>query len=174
MSTVLKETQNEKTLEEIRRHASYLSKRLFGIRFFNGKEIRKLFKKEIIPLTQKEDVNYTVYFLTGEEGLMTLVSLGINYGFKFSRMGEGAEYDILPELARHVHNRYQGYRYFLKQFKQNDNLSTDELERLDERNYATGIDEINITIYKSHLDTSYEYRVIEVRFIDYVDYESLL
>ena len=164
---------DKKEIEKIRKHAGYLAKRLYSVRFFNGKEIRKMWKKEIIPLLGKEDVRYEMHFVTGEEGLMTLVHLGIQYGFKFSRMDEGTEYRILPELQRLVNNRYQGYRYFLKQFKQNDNLSTDELERLDERNYATGIDEIEIFIYKSHVDP-YEDRVIEVRFIDYVDYKSLL
>lgn len=162
---------NKKEIEKIRKHAEYLSKRLYFIRFYNGREIRKVFKNEIVPLLQKEDVNYSLHFVTGEEGLMTLVHLGIQYGFKFRRIGEGAEYDMLPEIARLINNRYQGYKYFLQQY---NNWSGEDLERIDERNYATGIDEIEIFLYKSHLDPSFEDRVIEVRFIDYVDYESLL
>lgn len=156
--------------EKTRKYAKYLSRKLYGVRFFNGKEIRKVFKYEILPLLQKEDVNYSLYFVTGEEGLMELISQGIQNGFSFIRWGEGQKYDILPELVRLINHRYEGYKYYLKHY---DDYSSEDLEHIDERNYATGIDEIEIWVYKSHLDQSVTYKDITVRFIDYLDYNTL-
>jgi len=161
---------NEKEIEKIRKHAKYLSTKLYGIRFFNGKEIRKLFKNEIIPILEKQDVNFSISFLTGEEGLMTLIDLAIQNGFSFRRDGEGQRYQILPELQRLVNNRYEGYKYFLQQY---DNYSADDLERIDERNYACGLNEVEILVYKSHLDSIVDKDIV-IRFIDYVDYDTLL
>ena len=163
--------KKEKETERIRKYAKYLSRKLYGVRFLNGKEITKLFKKEIMPLLEKQDVHYSIYFITGEQGLMTTISLGIENGFSFRREGEGQRYNILPELQRLVNNRYNGYKYYLKQYNK---YSVDDLERLDERNYATGINEISIYIYKSHLDPSIIEKDIIIRFIDYIDLESLL
>jgi len=163
--------KKEYDLEKIRKHAKYLSKRLYGIRFFNSKEIRKLFKKEISPLLQKKDVNYSIYFITGEQGLMELVNLAIQDGFKFRRWGEGKRYDILPELERLINNRYLGFQYYKKHY---NDYSGQDLERIDERNYATGLNEIDITIYKSHLDPTIIDMDIVIRFVDYADNETLL
>jgi len=165
-----KEKENEK-LEKIRRHAKYLAGKLYGIRFFNAKEVRKLFRKEILLLLQKEDVNYTIYFITGEQGLMELINLGIKYGFSFMRWDGGQRYNILPELERLVNNRYNGYKYFLEHY---NDYSGEDLERIDERNYATGLNEVEISIYKSHLDPILTQKDIVIRFIDYIDYETLL
>jgi len=163
--------KNEKEIERIKRRAKYMAKKLYGIRFYNRKEIRKLFKKNILPLLEKEDVNYSFSFITGEQGLMEIIYLGIEYGFSFRRYQEGERYTIIPELARHVNNRYQGYKYFLKHASE---YSGQDLERIDERNYSTGINEIHIYIYKSHLDPSIVDKDISIRFIDYVDYENFL
>jgi len=162
---------NEKEIKRISRRAEYLSKRLFGIRFYNGKEIKRLFRKQIILILQKEDVNYSLSFITGEQGLMTLIHLGIENGFSFRRYQEGERYIILPELARHINNRYNGYQYFLKHAIE---YSGNDLERIDERNYSTGLNEIEISIYKSHLDPTIIEKDIIIRFIDYLDYETLL
>ena len=162
---------NEKEIKRISRRAEYLSKRLFGIRFYNGKEIKRLFRKQIIPILQKQDVNYSISFITGEQGLMTLIHLGIENGFSFRRYQEGERYIILPELARHINNRYNGYQYFLKHAIE---YSANDLERIDERNYSTGLNEIEISIYKSHLDPTIIEKDIIIRFIDYLDYETLL
>jgi len=162
---------NEKEIKRISRRAKYLSKRLFGIRFYNGKEIKRVFKKQILPLLGKEDVNYSISFITGEQGLMTLINLGIENGFSFRRYQEGERYKIMPELARLINNRYNGYKYFLKHAIE---YSGNDLERIDERNYSTGLNEIQILIYKSHLDTALESKDIIIRFIDYLDYDTLL
>jgi len=157
--------------ERIRKHAKYMAKKLYGIRCYNAKEIRKVFKKQIIPLLEKQDVNYSISFITGEKGLMEIVNLGIQNGFSFRRWGEGKRYDILPELERLINNRYLGFQYYKKHY--NDYLGQD-LERLDERNYATGLNEVEIYIYKSHLDLTIIERDIVLRYIDYVDNETLL
>jgi len=162
---------NEKEIKRISKRVKYLLKRLFGIRFYNGKEIRKLFKKQILPLLEKQDLNYSISFLTGEHGLMEIIHLGIENGFSFRRYQEGERYRIMPELARLINNRYNGYQYFLKHAIE---YSANDLERIDERNYATGINEIEISIYKSHLDTALESKDIIIRFIDYLDYDTLL
>ena len=161
---------NEKEIKRISKRAKYLSTKLYGIRFYNGKEIKRVFKKQILPLLEKEDVNYSISFVTGEEGLMTLVSLGIQNGFSFRRDGEGQRYQILPELQRLVNHRYDGFKYYLQQY---NNYSADDLERIDERNYATGLNEVEISIYKSHLDSIVDKDIV-IRFIDYVDYDTLL
>jgi len=163
--------KKEKEMERIRKHAKYMAKKLYGIRCYNAREIRKVFKKQIIPLMQKLDVNYSISFITGEQGLMEIVNLGIQNGFSFRRWGEGKRYNILPELERLINNRYNGYKYYLKKY---NDYSSEDLERIDERNYATGINEIEIYIYKSHLDPSIMEKDIIIRFIDYADYDSLL
>ena len=162
---------NEKEIKRISRRAEYMAKTLYGIRFYNKKEIKRVFKKQILPSLEKQDVNYSLSFITGEQGLMEIIHLGIEYGFSFRRYQESERYTILPELARHVNNRYQGYKYFLKHAIE---YSGNDLERIDERNYSTGLNEIQIIIYKSHLDTALETKDIIVRFIDYLDYETLL
>jgi len=163
--------KKEKETEKIRKHAKYLTGKLYGIRFYNGKEIKKLFKKDILPLLEKQDVNYSISFLTGEEGLMEIINLGIENGFSFRRWQEGERYLILPELERLINNRYNGYKYYLEKY---NDYSSEDLERIDERNYATGLNEIEIYIYKSHLDNSIIEKDIIIRFIDYVDYDTLL
>jgi len=157
--------------ERIRKHAKYMAKKLYGIRCYNAREIRKVFKKQIIPLMQKPDVNYSISFITGEKGLMELINLGIQNGFSFQRLGEGKRYLILPELERLVNNRYTGFKYYQKHYNE---YSTDDLERLDERNYSTGLDEVEISIYKSHLDPTIIEKDIIIRFVDYLDYNTLL
>jgi len=168
--------QNEKEKKEyeperISKHAKYLSKRLYGVRIYNGKEIKKLFKKDILPLLEKQDVNYSISFITGEQGLMELINLGIKNGFSFRRWGEGERYLILPELERLVNHRYTGFKYYQKHYNE---YSGQDIERLDERNYSTGLDEVEIYIYKSHLDTNIVEKDIIIRFIDYLDYNTLL
>jgi len=170
ISEKMNENEKEK-LERIKMQAKYLAENLYGLRMYNAKEIDKLFNEQILPALKQEDVHYSIRFLTGEQGLMELIALGIEHGFEFMRADDGKIYPILPELERLVNNRYEGFKYFQEHY---NDYEGEDLERIDERNYATGLDEVEIFIYKSHLDPSIEDKVITIKFIDYVDYETLL